>query len=192
MPTIKDFFNEVNEIFGFYYDVHLACSMAGGRIAEIQTMMGSSDESTWRVIDKPPGARGYEGVRHFSALTDIENTLHRTTYGALKERMALGGFDIQKAAQAAIVFAYHIWDEKYRPALVDRADNLIAPADSDVMGDLRHWRHSIIHNKGIASNDVAKCKRLTRFKPGDAMTVTNEHVAEVIFAIRDDLAQFDR
>jgi hypothetical protein len=60
----------------------------------------------------------------------------------------------------------------------------------DVMGDLRWLRISIIHHGGIALKDVDKCKRLRRFREGDAMSLTPEHFEELVSTLRSDLTAY--
>ena len=40
---------------------------------------------------------------------------------------------------------------------------------SNIWGDIRYLRHSILHNNSIANKDVVRCKILKYFSPGDSI-----------------------
>ena len=80
-----------------------------------------------------------------------------------------------KAVRARlIVFAYTLWEKVYRPAIsrecgVDRID-------SDAFGDLRLYRHAILHHKGKLDTDTTA---LTVFGKGDLIEPTADQLREV-------------
>lgn len=179
MATFTEFLEEADEIFGFCFDVEMACSLAKSRLEAIQRMTKNSDEAPFSFRDGPPQG---------SPEQEIEESLHSTTIGALKDRLSDGGFDQKKAASATIVFVFQIWEDKYRRNIVGSDGKVMEAIDSDIMGDLRLLRNSIIHNKGIAMGNVASCKVITRFKPGDKIDLTKSDIYDIISAIRSEFA----
>jgi hypothetical protein len=175
MPTTAGFLEEVNEIFGFYFDVSMACHFCLEKIVSVQAQSGQTDDLPFLVGDGPPQGSHEEQVR---------NSLHDSTLGALKTRLKDGGLDLQKAGASAVIFVYHLWDEKYR-GKISGPDGK-PKVNSDIMGDLRLIRRSIIHNKGLAAPDVARCKIFTRFKPGEQIILLKQDIHAIIRAIRAD------
>ncbi|MFZ2209219.1 MAG: hypothetical protein WAV22_11180 [Porticoccaceae bacterium] len=180
MATVGDFLEEVNRLFGFYFDADMAFALTKRRLEEMQKQLRLGDSNDFSYSeDLPTGTP--EQV--------LQKSLHRTTFGALKERMDKSGTDSQLAAQAMIAFTYHIWEEKYRGSLTNNAGVPIHDTNSDIMGDLRLIRNSIIHNKGVADAGVARCKVLKHFEQGQPIFFTGAIIYEIIRAIRNEFAQ---
>jgi hypothetical protein len=176
MQSIKDFLDEANQVFGFYFDVSMACQQALSFIADLQKQnRGVTDDSPFTYGDGPPTASPEE---------ELKKSLHDTTLRGVKGRLSVDGYDSRKAAETAIVFTYHIWEEKYRGKIAGRDGKPIEY--SDIMGDLRLIRNSIIHNKGIAKPDVLKCKVFSRFKPGDQIALSVSDIFAIVRAIRGE------
>lgn len=64
------------------------------------------------------------------------------------------------------------WEGHYRPSFSKLHGVDLNDVRSDVMGDIRHLRNDVIHNKANASNEhTARCRIITRFKPGDSIVL---------------------
>lgn len=177
MPTITQFFEEINELFGFYYDNGFVYSLAEKRIEEIQTKYGASDDSPFMYRSGPP-----------TDTPDIEakNANHNTTIRRVKERIQKDGFNQQKTAEATLIIIYHIWEEKYRNKLLNEDGSINTKNTSDIMGDIRHVRNSIIHNKGIADKEITKCKIFKKFIQGQKIELINTDIDFILTEIRKD------
>src|SRR5258706_11663121 len=103
MGAVQEFFEEVNPVFGFFFDVGLACTTTRERIEKLQREVGADDQSPFMVRKGPPTGAVEE---------ELEKSLHRTTVGELKRRMEDNGFDLMKAAEAVVILTFHLWDEK--------------------------------------------------------------------------------
>ena len=55
------------------------------------------------------------------------------------------------------------------------------------MGDIRHLRRSIIHNKSIAIPDVSKNLFINWFNPGDIILLDQNKMEKIIFKIYEEL-----
>ncbi|MXX17742.1 MAG: hypothetical protein F4Z52_11270 [Gammaproteobacteria bacterium] len=87
-----------------------------------------------------------------------------------------------KAVRARlIVFAYTLWEKVYRPAIRKECK---VDIDSDVFGDLRHYRHAILHHKGKLNTDI---RVLTVFGKGDFIEPTADQLREVFKQLVDGL-----
>jgi hypothetical protein len=100
------------------------------------------------------------------------------------------GQNAQSLGNLLVVSAYAYWEEHLRIE-IGKAKGVI-PTDarntdkvrdilnrevvSDFWGDLRHLRNSIVHSHGVASSEVAKCKVITWFKPGEKIALNYQMV----------------
>lgn len=90
----------------------------------------------------------------------------------------------------SFVFVFHIWNEKYRAAIAAEMAAAVEIVDVDVIGDMRLFRNSIIHNKGIAAPDVAKCRTIVRFKPGAPINLNNREIEFIIRELRSQVSKY--
>lgn len=178
MAKVSDFLDEVNRLFGFYFDAGMAFGFAKERLKSVQNRLNVTDASDFMFGQGEPQGTPDEVM---------QKSIHATTLGAVKARLTKDGADTQIAAQAMIVFTFHIWEEKYRTALTTNAGKpLPQPVASDVMGDLRLIRNAIIHNKGIADTAVGRCTVLKHFQPGQAIVFSDSIIYDIIRAIRGE------
>lgn len=177
MPTIDQFFEEINEIFGFYYDVSFATNTTLEKFETIQKEHGISNDSPFSYKSGPPVDLPEK---------EAKEALHTTTFGQIKERMKKNGFNQQKSAEAVLVLIYHIWDEKYRHKLIQRDGTKSSKINSDIIGDIRLIRNSIIHNKGIADKDISKCKIFKKFSPEEKIILHQTDIDFIILELRKD------
>ena len=181
MGAVSAFFEEVNPLFGFFFDVGLASHTTRERLIRLQTEIGATDDSPFMVRPGPP-----EGTLE----QELERSLHATTLGALKERLSEPGLDLIWAAHSVVVFVFHVWDERYRGLVASEKGLDAKSVQVDILGDLRLIRNSLIHNKGIAAGDVAKCKSLVRFKPGDVIQLNKRDIEFIILNLREQLQPY--
>lgn len=124
--------------------------------------------------------------------------------GDIKKRTKEDGHNYLLLGNQCLVAAYSYWEEYLRieigkavGILEDKAVDSKARRKilnkyiiSDLWGDIKYLRHSIIHNNGIANSDIGKCKIFKWFKPGDPIALDYEKM-RVIFlklgAFRNEL-----
>jgi len=179
MATFAELLAELDELFGFFFDAGMAFNAAKQHLETLQKQFNVSDASRFMFGDGEPKGPPEQ------VLLD---SLHSTTIGAIKTRMSRDALNSQRAAQSVIVFAYHIWEEKYRRSLVDQNGISLGTVESDVMGDLRLIRNAIIHNKAVADPPISRCKVITHFVPGKTIVLTDAIMFEIIRAIRSDFS----
>lgn len=130
--------------------------------------------------------------------------IHRATQGEVKARNKLDGLNFSTLGQLCIVSFCAFWNDYLRREYViakgrldpNEKDNKVVKerlrlhASRDLWGDLNYLRNSIVHNKGRANSEVARCKLIKWFKPGDLITVTPERMRAIFLALltyRNDL-----
>ena len=125
------------------------------------------------------------------------SAIHSATQGDVKARNAPGGTNFTTLGQLCIVSFYDFWNDYLRREYViakgylDRNEKnkevkekcLRDHASHDLWGDLYYLRVSIVHKLGIATSDVAKCKLIKWFKPGDPIAITPEHMRAIFLAL---------
>lgn len=119
---------------------------------------------------------------------DDESLSHKCTYEELEERIRTGGSNRQLMANLCLVLIYQYW-EYYREKLKKKTGKIV---ESDLMGDIRHLRISIIHNKGVGNENLSKCKVIKWFKEGGAIRMDENQVKELIKMIKKEIASVNK
>lgn len=110
--------------------------------------------------------------------------------GALALRVSNDGENTLLLGNQCIVTAYTYWEEYLRLEIgkafgklpldatltEDNRKILNKHITSDFWGDIRYLRHSIVHGNGIATSDIARCKQIKWFKPGDPIVLTYDRM----------------
>ena len=109
-----------------------------------------------------------------------EKLLHQSTQGEFKLRTALEGRDVQLLGGMAIAFLFATWEDRYRERFAlalgySKKNDL----KSDLFGDLCKLRNAVIHNRGIATEEVERAKILRWFKRGEIIFVPRERVDDI-------------
>jgi hypothetical protein len=125
------------------------------------------------------------------------SAIHRATQGEVKARNAANGANFTTLGQVCLVSFYDFWNDYLRREYVvakghldpnERDDEVVkarlrAHASHDLWGDMHYLRVSIVHNRGIATSDVAKCKLMKWFKPGDPIFLTPSHMRAIFMGM---------
>ena len=181
MELLVDFIRVANHIHWVYYDAIRGFGLVRQQAEAIQR----------RILEKaPPHATlaQLDAQDYIVSEGDPDDHdswwLHKTSQGGLKKRNTEGGTNWQFVARMCLVAIYQFWEDHYRGEIARCCGLHQSQIESDLMGDLRRLRGSIIHNNGIAVRDVEKCKILRWFKPGDATYVTPAMYVEFVKEIR--------
>jgi hypothetical protein len=125
--------------------------------------------------------------------------IHEATQGQVKARNAPNGSNFTTLGQLCLISFYDFWNDYLRREYViakgrlDRNEHngeivrqrLREHASYDLWGDLYYLRTSIVHKQGVANGDVAKCKVIKWFKPGDMIEITPERMRAIFLALLD-------
>lgn len=78
---------------------------------------------------------------------------------------------------------YQYWEDNIRPRIAQifgvETNKIVHP----LFGDVRNLRNAIIHNRGIATDDVEKNELLRWYKRGDIINLGKQRYCEVSQAI---------
>lgn len=108
----------------------------------------------------------------------------RWRLGDLPKLLGVGGAVMTRVSQQWVISVYAEWDEHYR-GLISDAMGLSEPLKLPMFGDLRRFRHDIVHHRGIATaGNSGKCEVFTDwFRPGQEMFFDVYRVAEFMTKI---------
>ena len=112
--------------------------------------------------------------------------IHRATQGEVKARNSPDGSNFTTLGQVCVVSFYDFWSDSSSPRVLiakgklrrEESDPEVANsilrehASHDLWGDLRHLRQSIVHNQGVATSDVVRCRLIRWFSPGEPISIT--------------------
>lgn len=172
----------IYDIYGTYLDATSACQGA------VRDMFFSQQDSmkrfnlTQEEIDERKKA--YTDTGPYDPNFRV---LHVSTQGEFKARNSEGGRNITILGQLLVTQVYSYWEDHYRGLVAAATGVMKDELKSDVFEDLRHFRHSIIHHRGIALENVGKCKILTLFDEGELIELTSEQVEFILMAVVDDI-----
>src|ERR1700735_12203 len=101
---------------------------------------------------------------------DNTDTIGRRLWkiGEVQEKLSADGPVAQRLGQQWAVMVYAQWEHSFRPRLAAAAKIELDDVKDDLMGDIRHLRHDILHHSGVATKEhSARYKVLQWFEPGD-------------------------
>lgn len=125
------------------------------------------------------------------------NSIQIATQGEAKIRNLPGGVNIMAMGQLCLSSFYDFWNEYLRKEYViakgkldpkEKDEEVVNDvcrehASYDLWGDICKLRNSIVHNQGIATSTVKKCKLIKWFKPGDEIVLTSDHMRALFLAL---------
>jgi Trypsin-like peptidase domain len=109
---------------------------------------------------------------------------HTTTIAERIGRNADCGENATFVGNMALVMIYSYWEDHYREQIATARRVTKDDLKSDVMGDMRWLRQSIIHHRGIATNDVGNCKVLLWFAKGEEIFLSEQMFLQMISYVR--------
>jgi hypothetical protein len=141
--------------------------------------------------------RAFTYAQIFSEESFCTSGIHEATQGEVKARNSPGGNNFTTLGQLCLVAFYDFWNDYLRREYViakghldeNEEDQSVVDASlrkhasHDLWGDLRLLRQSIVHNQGVATSDVTRCKLIKWFSPGDPISITPEHMQAIFVAL---------
>jgi len=187
IEIINEFLSLVDSIYGVYLDSTFGFRLYIERIINwqndyIKNPDQNSKTCTIESLDSSP-------IRYSRGHPDQVGSqpLHEKTQGQIKQRNRDGDENDRFIANMCLVSIYSYWEDHYRDKLAKSLsktkDDILIP----IMGDIRHLRRSIIHNKSIAIPDVSKNLFINWFNPGDIILLDQNKMEKIIFKIYEEL-----
>jgi isopentenyldiphosphate isomerase len=184
---IDEYLKEVDIIYGTYFDSMTGFNLVKKNITDIQkrlsTELGLSEEE----LDRLPFTYGKGNPD-----LPFSRELHSCAQGELKRRNESEELNYRTIANACLVFIYQLWDDHYRREIANLLGVKRESIISNILGDIRYFRHSIIHHRAIAIKDVEKCTLLKWFKEGDEIVINKQQFEELIDVLKEGLEELKR
>lgn len=180
----------------FYLDAAVGFAYVRGHIEKEQKQLRSYVRGTELDAEKFQNTLSFSYDQIFSGAF-CTSTIHGATRGEAKARNLPSGTNFTILGQLCLVTFYDFWNDYLRREYVIAKGKLDANeteekivkaalrehASHDLWGDIKHLRASVVHNNGIATSDVARCKLIKWFKPGDPIRLTPEHMRTLFLAL---------
>lgn len=185
--VVKEFIDFVNLQVGVYMN-----SIAGFSGAKMQ--MERQAALVLRAQSRKKDARGDQVIAHQSfedpSSPDVVHSRIVTADTFIKENSA-GGINQRQLSYSVIVFIYTYWDDDVRPRLAEAAKVDKKEVTSDIMGDLRCMRNSILHTKGVLTPEWhAKLVVLKDcFEAGKQIEISYELMHQIFVKIKQGCAK---
>lgn len=194
LELLNEFGGIVNSIYGVYFDSTRGFSLVKeqlikGQETTIQMMKKTNPELVVNIeyLDKRKLIYGKGDPNKPES-----EILQVSTQGELKARNEKGGANYKFIANMCLVSIYQYWEDEYRKKIEEALGLEENVVQSDIMGDIRWLRESIIHNKAIASKKVRKCKVLKWFKKGAEITIDKDMFEEMVRQIYKFIVEFSQ
>lgn len=178
---LEPFLKIVEDVYGFYLDTTSAFYSWNKFIRETQIKASQKMNISIDELDKIPFTYGKGDPNK-----DASNRQHTCLQGELKERTAENGADYRQAANMCLVLIYQHWDFR-RKKIAHHFGIDENEIKSDIMGDIRYLRNSILKHEGVSNHEMTRCKILKWFKEGEEIKITPEQFEEIIKIIRTSL-----
>lgn len=168
---IDEFEEFLNTVFGVFID-----SRYGYQLQQKKIIKDAEDQG-W---DSPM----YYGDGPEDSVSVVD---HTATRGERIARNAREGDNCRFIGNMCLVYIYSFWEHQYRQAIAEFLGLEDGKIALDIFGDIRLYRHSIIHTRGIATEEIEKCKVLKWFLEGDEIFLTEPMFRDVVSRIREAL-----
>lgn len=182
-----DFIKEVNEINGLYLDTINGYKAKVREIDRAKIQLKTIYKSQDKEFNEEAFEKGDFKYRDNSVDVIVDKFSHKTSMKNLRERTEEGGENYVKIANLCLAQIYQLWEDKYRNRIADHTgisrDNL----KSDIFGDIRYMRISIIHHHGIALKEIEKNKVFKWFKEGELIYLNPDIFQEIIESTTNEI-----
>jgi hypothetical protein len=179
VATTQEFADRLDELYGLYLDATAGFKANVDRINESQKASAHlvSDlaelDQAWYVY-----GRGNPN--------DPNNVMqHQTTQGEYKARNAPGDSNYRLLSQSFIVFAFHLWEQEYRPRIAE----LLGIKDNElklpILGDFRLLRNEILKHRGVLTEDESKrLQVIGGLEVGQDINFSGDHIEQLVREIK--------
>lgn len=179
-----EFMRFTHELWGAYLDALSGLRCVQERLVEFQNAKiaeikgKDAAQASVEFMDTQTLSHEFE-----ASTEEPQRLLHRSTQGQFKRRTAVDGPDARLVGYMMTALLYGAW-EVYRVKLaVALGDSQKNALQSDLFGDLAQLRHAIVHNGGIATEEVERSKILRWFRRGELMFITSAQADALYHAI---------
>ena len=180
---IDEFIEVIDEIYGLFLDSNRGFSTILKELVEGQPKTCKQLNLSLDELDKASYIYG-EGNPNLPE----SYILHKCTQGEFKTRNKKGGKNSIIIGNLSTSQIYNYWKDYYRKKISEflKKENNI---DSPIFKDLRYYRQSIIHKRGIAIKEIEKCKILKWHKHDEVIKIDEEKFETIVREVKSFLEE---
>lgn len=185
--VIREYIDFVNRQVGVYMDA--LAGFAGHRTRVERQVHRVNQPTSSRIDDKGQPVVVWASYEDPTKPDVVHNRIIRASdYIAANSP---GGSNEQQHSQAVLVFLFTYWEEEIRPRLATIKGVELQEISSDIMGDLRTLRHTILHAKGIMRSEKHRGLRKLSgmFVVDQPVHVSYENMHQIFVLIKQDCAR---
>ncbi len=171
MSAISEFIDIVDSVYGVYMDAESGFLKVSKQVERNLKETKEHIERNKHKIPENVNTDNPEFLFCYSRLEPKQKItakihLHQATFEDVIKRNSFNGENFRFIANMVIVSIYQYWEDHYRKNIakeigLNSGNDLKAP----IFGDLRKIRRSIIHNNGIAIDEIKNMEILDYIKP---------------------------
>jgi hypothetical protein len=187
MTAKAEFVAKVEAIYGIYRDCEQSFGLALRDLTDLQNViikMHNEKSHNWSIDDLDKKEYHYTVIERDGRL----NSAAVITQGEWKEKIGKNGTNIRLIGNMCLVMIYQYWEDRYRGEIAKSKGIERGELTSDLIGDIRHFRNSIIHNNSRAIAEVDRCKILKWFRAGDEIIIDSSKMDELLDQIKKELS----
>jgi hypothetical protein len=170
-----EFLGKVYDIWGLYFDSIIGFNLIDSKIKKYQKYFLENNEISIEDFNEKSFNYGIGNPGKKDSFTKYISKIGKT-----KERNKRDGENYKIVANLCLVLIYHYWEDYYREKIANANGHEKNELKLDIFNDIRIIRHSIIHNKSIAIEEVKKLKFLKWFKKGDKIEIDAKQLEQII------------
>lgn len=182
IATIKEFEQVVEVIYGIYLDSVLGFRLIMERQNKMRQLHAEKFHFTSEQSDNSLFNYGVGDPN-----TPESYVLHECSMQKLRERNEKDGLNYKTIGNLCLVLVYQFWEDNCRHKLENISELRKNAIQSPLWGDIGRLRNSIIHNNGIAIDNVNKCSILTWFKAGEEIFINDKQFEMLILQVKKEL-----
>lgn len=185
LKLFEEYIVTVDEIYGIYLDSSLGFRSNFNQIHGAQQNSIRDFKLTQEYIDKAPMLYGIGDPNFPNSFI-----LHECTQDEFKKRNSENGKNIQTLANLCIIQVYQYWEDYYRGKIAEELGLEKNELKSEIFRDLNLYRKSIIHHRGIALDEIDKCKIFRWFKSGNIINLDKNQVGGIILGVKTEIQNY--
>lgn len=113
--------------------------------------------------------------------------IHTCTQGKFKERNSRNGKNTIVIGNLCLCQIYNYWEDYYRKNIASYLGITKNELRSDIFGDLRYYRQSIIHKQGLAIKNVENAKIIQWYNYNDEIKIDEDKFARIVYEVKNYL-----
>ncbi|HVV41583.1 MAG TPA: hypothetical protein VHC94_11025 [Nitrobacter sp.] len=172
--VLRNYLYLLDRFFGMYLDACMGFEAVGDRMARTVKPDQYDKKLSFGEFDNPNDAAA--------------KYMHATTFRKFIFRNKRNSENQLLLAQSTIVFIYSIWDTLFRPQYCSALGKPQKDVLCDAMGDLRLYRHAIVHNNMKLEKAT---NRLSFIDVGNAVVLTQQQMQELFSILFDELSDLN-